>query len=306
VVLDEADALLAGSFKPAARATYPIEILISQVKRSAKEEAMRANGGKATSSARYGPRGERGASGRAVRAEAHASKQFVLTGATMPNAGTKNAQEHVKRLFPLATWFRAERVHQSNRAASHYFVKIGADRRVDALRHALKHGPEGKALVFANTLKVAEEAYEEARRELGEGVCALFHGGLPPAERAELLAAYEAGGGGGGGGGGPSPLRVLVCTGVASRGIDFVDVAHVVQYEVATNAVEFMHRVGRTARAGKVGTTTTLYTEDRADLVEGLRDALDGGEGIEHLFSRKRSFKLALKKRRKREEEGSF
>ena len=44
---------------------------------------------------------------------------------------------------------------------------------------------------------------------------------------------------------------MLVCTGLASRGIDFADVAHVVQYEVAPNAVEFMHRIGRTARAGK-------------------------------------------------------
>ena len=93
-----------------------------------------------------------------------------------------------------------------------------------------------------------------------------------------------------------------MCTGLASRGIDFVDVAHVVQYDVAHNAVEFMHRVGRTARAGKSGVATTLYTDDRADLIEGLRDALAEGKPIDHLFSRKRSFSLQIKKRRKRAE----
>mgnify|MGYP003684650693 CR=1 FL=1 len=59
-----------------------------------------------------------------------------------------------------------------------------------------------------------------------------------------------------------------MCTGLASRGIDFVDVAHVVQYEMATNAVEYMHRIGRTARAGREGTATALYDEMGVELVE--------------------------------------
>jgi superfamily II DNA/RNA helicase len=60
----------------------------------------------------------------------------------------------------------------------------------------------------------------------------------------------------------------LVCTGLASRGIDFLDVSHVIQYEMATNAVEFMHRIGRTARAGRGGTATSLYDDARQALVE--------------------------------------
>ena len=116
---------------------------------------------------------------------------------------------------------------------------------------------------------------------------------MPPEDRAEILAKY-----------GRGELTALVSTGLASRGIDFADVAHVIQFEVATNAVEFMHRVGRTARAGKVGVSTTLYTNDRSELVEGLRNALSEGRPIEHLFSRKRSFKLKLKKERRRLREG--
>ena len=89
---------------------------------------------------------------------------------------------------------------------------------------------------------------------------------------------------------------MVVCTGLASRGIDFADVAHVVQYEVAPNAVEFMHRIGRTARAGKRGTTTCLYDESTADLAELLRDATERGEPIDSLFSRKRSLRKGIKR----------
>ena len=295
VILDEADALLAGSFKPAARASYPIEILIADIKRSAKLEAVaKAEAeGKWGLSVRAGPRsgGAKGPEGRALRAQTfYATKQFVLVGATMPNAGTKNMEEHVKRLFPTAEWYRAARVHQSKAEMDHYFVKIDEDSRGAALRQALRHGPQGKALVFANSVPKAEWAYEEAVDELGAGSCALFHKSVPVDERAALLAAYERG-----------ELRALICTGLAARGLDFTDVEHVVQFEVATNAVEFMHRVGRTARAGKAGVTTTLYTDSRVDLVEGLRDALVANEPIEHLFSRKRSFKLGIKKRGKRD-----
>ena len=90
---------------------------------------------------------------------------------------------------------------------------------------------------------------------------------------------------------------VLVCTGLASRGLDFADVAHVVQYDMASNAVEFMHRIGRTARAGKPGATTCLYADgSEADLAETLRDAVEQGKPIDHVFSRKRSFRKGVKR----------
>jgi len=255
-------------------------------------------------------------------------------GATMPNAGTRNAEEHVRRLFPLASWYRASQVHKNKAELKNYFVKVDEVSRGAALRQALRHGPPGRVLVFANTLQTAEEAFEEAVAELGRDAVAFFHKDVPVYQRSLLLERFGERGGGalaatptadgdvdgqsgeehgqGGGAGGEAgsgqaeegTLRVLVCTGLASRGIDFVKVSHVLQYDVASNAVEFMHRVGRTARAGQRGVSTTLYSDDRTDLVEGIRDALTTGEPIEHLFSRKRSFKLGIKKRRRRAEEG--
>lgn len=289
VVLDEADALLAGSFKPAARSGYPIEMLIREVKRSAQQEALHS-GRRAVPSVRRSPGS---GSGREARARLRASKQFVLVGATMPNAGTRNVEVHVRRLFPLAQWHQAPRVHREMSELTQYFVKVDEASRGAALTHALRHGPQGRTLVFANTALEAEAAEEYAVRQAGRGAVGLFHGEVPQWRRAQLLSDFNAG-----------RLSTLVCTGLAARGLDFADVDHVVQYEVATNAVEFMHRVGRSARAGKPGTATTLYPEERADLVEGLRDALAAGDPIDHLFSRKRSLALGIKKRRRRAEAG--
>ena len=343
VILDEADALLGGSFKHSARSGYPIEVIIADVKRSAKLEAIAeatargdGDGRKMKLPPSGGPRGAHGAGGRAVRTKAwYSTKQFVCVGATMPNHGTKNIREHVRHLFPNAVWYQAEALHKSKAEMSHYFIKIDAATRSSALCQALRHGPGGKSLVFANSLDMAGLAYEAACRELGEKNVALFHKGLPVEERAQSLKAYESG-----------QLQALVCTGLASRGIDFKEVAHVVQFEVATNgklrrahthtpqrfprfallalrsslcallvllvsrltcesplpsytAVEFMHRVGRTARAGQTGVTTSLYTDDRVELVEALRDALEGNHPIDHLFSRKRSFKIGIKRAKK-------
>ena len=69
----------------------------------------------------------------------------------------------------------------------------------------------------------------------------LFHKKLPPAVRQQALEAMRDGGGG----------RILVCTDAAARGLDLPGISHVVQAEFADNAVDFLHRIGRTARGDR-------------------------------------------------------
>ena len=68
------------------------------------------------------------------------------------------------------------------------------------------------------------------------------------------------------------------------------------QAEFAGNAVDYLHRIGRTAPAGAPGRVTNLYGEVNADLVAAVRDAARRGEGVESAFSRKRSFRKKYKK----------
>jgi superfamily II DNA/RNA helicase len=73
-------------------------------------------------------------------------------------------------------------------------------------------------------------------------------------------------------------------------------VAHVVQAEFALNAVDYLHRAGRTARAGAPGRLTSLFDDEAAQLVAAVRSAVDAGSPVEDAFSRKRSFRKKLKK----------
>lgn len=67
-------------------------------------------------------------------------------------------------------------------------------------------------------------------------------------------------------------------------------VSHVIQAEFATSAVDFLHRVGRTARAGENGLVTSLFTKSNQDLVAAVRDAEELYLSVEKAFSRKRCF----------------
>ena len=211
----------------------------------------------------------------------------MLVGATLPNAGTRNVERWVRAAFPDAAWLRTERAHREVAEVRQFFVQVQPAQRAAAMCHALEHGPPGRALVFANTLASAEEAYAAVRNSPLGSQAALFHKGVAAAERRRALDAFQSG-----------ELSVLVCTGLASRGIDFRDVAHVVQYEAATNVVEHMHRVGRTARNGKGGAATHLYAAEdgAAELMEGLEAASRAGDTIDPMFSRKRLLRKKLKR----------
>jgi superfamily II DNA/RNA helicase len=80
----------------------------------------------------------------------------------------------------------------------------------------------------------------------------VYHKNLPPKDQAAALEAMAH----------PAPEHnlVMVSTDAAARGIDLPQVTHVIQADFVANAIEFLHRVGRTARAGRSGKVTSLYT----------------------------------------------
>ena len=139
VVLDEADALLAGSFKPSARARYPITELImalKQRKRAADLEAYRERVGDATAGGGgESGGGEQDARGRRLQAGFDGA-QFVLVGATLPNAGTRNVERWVRAAFPDASWLRTERAHREVAEVRQFFVQVEPAQRAAAKRNA--------------------------------------------------------------------------------------------------------------------------------------------------------------------------
>src|SRR5206468_11073076 len=104
------------------------------------------------------------------------------------------------------------------------------------------------------------------RRLQGQGVNAEgIHGSLSQTQRERTMADFRSG-----------KLSVLVATNVAARGLDISMVSHVLNYDVPQNADEYVHRIGRTGRAGNSGVAVTFVAEWDAELFEPIRKRFNG------------------------------
>ncbi|KAL6547230.1 hypothetical protein OROMI_022951 [Orobanche minor] len=169
------------------------------------------------------------------------------------------------------------------------WVEVTTGTQVEALINGLKTNRTDSAseivrtMVFANTVEAAEAVAKILTA--ADIKCVRYHSNISLDERTENLVEFQHKGG------------VFVCTDAAARGLDIPNISHVIQAEFAGSAVDFLHRVGRTARAGQRGLVTSLYTESNRDLVAAVRQAEERGLPVENAFSRKRSFRNKLKKR---------
>jgi ATP-dependent RNA helicase RhlE len=112
----------------------------------------------------------------------------------------------------------------------------------------------GRCLVFARTKRGTERLAKTLNRNGFSA--AMIHGDRSQSQRNAALAGFQKG-----------RYRVLVATDLASRGIHVQDIAHVINYDLPDIAENFIHRVGRTGRAGHQGVASTLFSSDqRADL----------------------------------------
>jgi len=134
-------------------------------------------------------------------------------------------------------------------------LEVGAEGKAQALRRLLK-SETGQCLVFARTKRGSEKIASQLNHD---GIqAAVIHGDRSQSERTAALKAFQQG-----------RYRVLVATDLASRGIHVENIAHVINYDLPEVAENFIHRVGRTGRAGNRGTASTLFqTEQRRDVLE--------------------------------------
>lgn len=212
------------------------------------------------------------------------SKQYIFVAATLPQSGKSSPAAVLKQKFPAMTWIHGNHLHRHNPTLEHRWVQVTKDNNllsllVDALRDSQYNG---RVLVFANSI----EGVDAIARVLDQSElkCMRYHRDLTVEEKAVNLQVFEQEGG------------ILVCTDAAARGLDIPNITHVIQAEFATSAVDFIHRIGRTARAGQPGLVTSIYTDASLDLVNAMRDAVTAALPVEGAFSRKRSLRRRIKK----------
>ena len=182
-----------------------------------------------------------------------AKRQNLFFSATMPSDIRRLAGELLRNpvevaVTPVAK--TADRVEQR-------VIFVDEPRKRDMLVELFKDEAMARAIVFTRTKRGADRV----ARALGEaGVDALaIHGNKSQGQRERALAAFRGG-----------AARALVATDIAARGIDIDGVTHVVNFELPEVAEAYVHRIGRTARAGREGVAISLCAPADRDLLRGI------------------------------------
>jgi ATP-dependent RNA helicase DeaD len=180
-------------------------------------------------------------------------RQTALFSATVP--------AEIRR---LAEQFMHDPVEIQVRAATltidtvdHYYVEVSDREKLDALVKVIQAERPEQAIVFART-KIGVDRLARRLGDAGVRVKAL-HGDMSQGQRDGVMIAFKGG-----------RERLLVATDVAARGLDITGVSHVVNYDIPNSPDIYVHRIGRTGRAGESGRAITLITPKQRRELEAI------------------------------------
>jgi superfamily II DNA/RNA helicase len=181
---------------------------------------------------------------------APAGRQTMLFSATMPGAIITLARQymhhptHIRAVDPDDDGLTVKAVEQ------HAFRAHAMD-KVEMLARILQAEGRGLTIVFCRTKRTAAKVADElVERGFAAGA---VHGDLGQGAREQALRAFRSG-----------KVDILVATDVAARGIDVADITHVINFDAPGGREDYVHRIGRTARAGASGVGITFVLEDQA------------------------------------------
>ncbi|MDX6610122.1 MAG: ATP-dependent helicase RhlE [Solirubrobacterales bacterium] len=152
---------------------------------------------------------------------------------------------------------------RSKAEIEHRFVHVDSQAaKLDHLAGALGGPDGGRTLVFVRTKRGADRLVKRLRSRELEAVA--MHGDKSQGQRERALARFERG-----------DVEVLVATDVAARGIDVADIAHVINFDAPGDRDSYVHRVGRTGRAGRRGAGTSFVLTEQAAEMRRIARELD-------------------------------
>jgi superfamily II DNA/RNA helicase len=186
----------------------------------------------------------------------------MLFSATMPGPIITLARTFMDQ----PTHIRAEAPHSSavHDATEQFVYRAHALDKVELVTRVLQARDRGATMIFTRTKRTAQKVSDELA-ERGFAVGAV-HGDLGQVAREKALKAFRGG-----------DIDVLVATDVAARGIDIDDVTHVVNYQCPEDEKMYVHRIGRTGRAGRTGVAVTLVDWDELPRWTSIDKALGLG-----------------------------
>ncbi len=170
--------------------------------------------------------------------------QFLLFGATVSQEVDSLKRDYM--VDPAVV--RAETSVDQSLLEQFYYDTV-RNEKFSLLVHLLKKGSDGKVIVFCSTIRTVELVADNLKRQ-GFRVL-MIHGKMSQSSRLRMVDAFN-----------NSEADLLVASPVAARGIHVDDVSLVINYDLSRDAEEYVHRVGRTARAGNKGRAVTLLSDE--------------------------------------------
>jgi len=192
-------------------------------------------------------------------AAAPTPRQTAFFSATFPRSIEAMGRKHQSAPVRVTIETPASDEHE----VKQFVMRVEPEHKLGTLRWVLEHHPHESALVFAN-FKASVAEIESALAAVGLSTGAL-HGDLEQFDRDRVMAKFRNG-----------STRVLVATDVAARGIDIAGLDLVVNYELPSQPEIYVHRVGRTGRAGKPGIAISFATSKELLKLEAIEAAIGG------------------------------
>jgi ATP-dependent RNA helicase RhlB len=188
-------------------------------------------------------------------------RQSMLFSATLPNRVLELCYEHMNNPERFAVTPEKVTVEQVEQEIYH----VGASEKFGVLLGIFRREPGGRYLIFCNT-RAAAERLEVILTANGYAAAAIT-GDLDQRKRLKVLSRFRSG-----------TLPILVATDVASRGLHIEGVTHVINYDLPQDSEDYVHRIGRTARAGAGGRAISLaceaYVHSLTDIEELIRQKI--------------------------------
>lgn len=190
-------------------------------------------------------------------------RQTLLFSATMPDEIRKLAQNLLKNPVEISITAPTMSAVTITQYACH--VANQTEKRAVLVDLLSSTDADQQVIIFCNTKKEAtsvSHAFEKMKLKVG-----VMHGDLNQDIRTETLKAFTAG-----------TIKILIASDVAARGLDIESISHVVNYDVPNNRDDYIHRIGRTGRAGQTGDSITFIQPSEIEnwnrIISGANDAI--------------------------------
>lgn len=183
-------------------------------------------------------------------------RQTLLFSATMPAQIKKLTKKYLKA---DAKHIAIAKTEMTASKISQYFYEVQGDQRLEALCRLIDFDMPQSSIIFCRTKKGVDDLVTamQSRGYMVEGM----HGDMSQVQRMKTLKKFKDG-----------ALKFLVATDVAARGIDVEGVTHVINYELPQDIESYVHRIGRTGRAGREGTAYSIITPREFGYLRQIRN----------------------------------